>query len=121
MGLLSSAQLTAMRAQATASLDQSCTVTTPASEVDDGAGGTTPGSTSSVTVACRVSTPNGSDQRIAERLGVVIDAVLTVPHGTSVDRRGTVAVSGGGTYEVVVPNDDESYKTAVRVLAKRLV
>lgn len=120
MPLLSSEQLTQIRSQATASLDQSCVVSTPAAEVQDGAGGTTPGSASTETVVCRVATPNGSDQRIAERLGVVIDAMITTPYGTSVDRKATIAVSGGGTYEVVIPNADQSWKTAVRVGCRRV-
>ena len=120
MALLSSEQLTQIRAQATASLDQTCTVSTPGAESIDAAGGTTLGTPTTESVSCRVATPNGSDQRIAERLGVVIDAMITVPHGTTVDREATIAVSGGGTYEVVIPNDDESWKTAVRVGCRRV-
>jgi SPP1 family predicted phage head-tail adaptor len=120
MALLSSEQLTQIRTQATASLDQTCTVSTPGAESIDAAGGTTQAAPSTASVSCRVATPNGSDQKIAERLGVVIDAMVTVPHGTSVDREATIIVSGGGTYEVVIPNDDQSWKTAVRVGCRRV-
>lgn len=115
--------MTAIRAQATASLDKTCVVTTPDAEVDDASGGTTPGTATTATVACRVATPTGSDQRVAERLGVVMDAVITLPFGTVIDRRGTIAISGGPTYEIVYANstganDEQSYQTAVRVFCR---
>lgn len=124
-GLLSSSQLTAVRAQATASLDRTCVISTPGAEVDDLAGGTTAGSAATVSVACRVATPTGSDQKTAERLGTVFDVMVTLPHGTVIDKRGSIAIAGGPTYQIVwsnstAANDEQSYQTAVRVGCRRV-
>jgi SPP1 family predicted phage head-tail adaptor len=120
VALLSAAQLSQMRAQQTASLDQTCTLRTPAGEVSDDAGGTTPsGSVTDASVACRLGIPNGQEREIAARLGRDITATITFPHGTAVATTQQIVV-GGNTYEVVDVNDDSSYKTATRVGVRRL-
>lgn len=99
----------------------SCVVSTPAAEVIDAAGGTTPGSTTTATVACRVGVPSGNDQKVAERLGLVVDAMITMPYGTSAPERGTIEVTTTGkTYEIVRDNSEQSYQTAVRVMARQV-
>jgi SPP1 family predicted phage head-tail adaptor len=108
-----------MRAQQTASFDKTCLLRTPGSATSDSAGGFTEAAASDASLACRVAPPTGTERAIAERLGREVDTVVTFPHGTSVANTQSVVV-GGRTYEVVHVNDDESYQTAVRVMARRL-
>lgn len=118
---MSIASITAMAAKALeVLLDQSCTVTTPGDEVDDAAGGTTPGTTSSQTVICRVDTPSGSDQTVAERLGVVMDTIIMLKAGTVVSPRATIAVNGH-TYDVTYSNEDASNQTVTRCGCRRVM
>jgi len=113
--------MTQMRAQATASLDRVCTLRTATLGTSDSAGGFSAETTHDATVACRISPPSGSDRIIAERLGVDMDAVITLPHGT------TAAVTSrviddttSDRYEVAHANPSQSWKTAVRVYGKRI-
>ncbi len=121
MSLLTTDQLTQMRAQATSSLDRTCTLRTVTLGASDSAGGFSTEGTADATVACRIATPTGRDRIIAERLGVDIDATITLPHGTSVAV--TSRVIDGTTsavYEVVHANPDQSWRTATRIYGKRV-
>lgn len=121
MALLSAAQLTQMRSQATASLDRSCTLRTVTLGASDGAGGFEASTTSDATVACRIATPTARDRVIADRLGVDVDTVITVAHGQAVtETQQVIDQTTSREYQVISSNSDDSYRTATRVLAKRL-
>ena len=117
--MFTAAELTDLRAEQAAAMPLTCTVVTRAAETSDSYGGTDAPSESTVSVACRIGPPNGSDQQVAERLGVVVDAVVTLPYGTTVPQRGRVE-QGGRAYEVVTTNDEQAYQVAVRVLCRRI-
>lgn len=118
-GLLSADTMTAMRAQATASLDQSCILRTFAASTVDAEGGDTPGVATDTTVACRKATPSGREREIASRLGKEVDVVFTLPYGTTVPDTAQI-VHSSGTFEKVDVNLRQSYQTAVRVAGKQV-
>lgn len=120
MTLFSAAELADLRAEQAASFDKTCVVSVPAADTDDDAGGTTPGTPTATTVNCRVGSPSGSDQRIADRIGIVMDTVLTLPYATTVTNRSTIVASNGKSYDVTYVNDEQSYQTAVRVYARSI-
>lgn len=117
--LITAADLADFRATQAANMPFTCVVTNYAADVDDGAGGTTPGATTTVSVACRVGVPSANDQKVAERLGQIVDALLTLPYGTAVTDRSTIAVSDTGrSYDVVYVNTEQSNQTAVRAVCR---
>lgn len=117
--MFSAAEMTELRADQVSAMPYSCVVSNPAVEVDDAAGGTTPGTATTVTVACRIGSPRASDQTIADRNGIVVDAVLTLPFGSVVSNRATIScATNGKTYEVTNVNDEQTDQTAVRVFAR---
>lgn len=117
--MFTTAELTDLRAEQAAVMPASCTVSNPAAEVDDAYGGTTPGTPTTAVVACRVGSPNASDQQVADRLGIVVDAALTLPYGTTVSNRATITcATNGKSYEVIYVNTEQSSQTAVRALCR---
>lgn len=121
MALLSSAQLTQIRTQAQASLDRTCTLRSVTLGLSDSAGGFSTDSTSDASVSCRVAPPTGRDRIIAERLGLEMDAVITLPHGTTAPVTAIVIDdTSGEQYQVVHANAGQSYRTATRVYGKRI-
>lgn len=87
----------------------------------DSAGGTGTDSTSDVSVACRIAVPTGRERVIIDRLGVEADTIITMPHGTTVtETQRIVDDATGRTYEVVLANPEDSYRTASRAFVKRL-
>lgn len=114
--MFTASELADMRATQLEAMPFTCVVTTPATEVEDGYGGTTPGSPSTASVACRVGVPSANDETIADRLGVRVSDILTLPYGTTVSPRGLIAVTESGkSYQVTYVNTEQSYQTAVRV------
>lgn len=119
MTLFTEDDLSSCAADQLLAMDKLCTVTVPAADVDDAYGGTTAGSTTvTAGIACRVGSPNGSDQKVAERLGIVMDAAVTLPYGTDVTDRTTIAASNGKSYDVTYVNTEQSYQIAVRALCR---
>lgn len=117
--MFTAAELTDLRAEQTAAMPLTCTVVTRGAEVDDAYGGTTPGPETTETVACRIGVPSGSDQAVADRLGSVVDATVTLPYGTTVAATARIE-QGSRAYEVVTTNDEQAYQVAVRALCRRI-
>lgn len=111
--------MTQARAQATSSLDQSCTLRTPGAIASDGAGGWTNGADTDASVYCRVGSPTGREREIAAKLGREIDTGITLSWEVTVNTQQAV-VCDGQAYEVVATNQHQSYRTATRVLARAL-
>lgn len=121
MALLSSDQMTQIRAQASESLDRTCTLRTIALGASDAAGGFSTDTTGDTTVSCRIAPPTGRDRIIAERLGLEMDTVITLPHGTTAAVTSDVLdATTGERYQVVSANPQQSWRTATRVYARRL-
>lgn len=121
MALLSSDQLTQIRAQATESLDRTCTLRTITLGASDSAGGFGSDTTADTTVACRIAPPSARDRVIAERLGIEMDAVITLPYGTTAPVTADVLdATTGERYQIVHANAGQSYRTATRVYGRRL-
>lgn len=114
--MFSASELADLRAEQSAALDTTCVVTTPGAEVDTVDGGTTPGTATTATVACRTGPLTANEQTIADRLGRTVDAAVTLPYGTAVEPKGGTIAVGGKTFDVVYDNSEQSYAAAVRVL-----
>lgn len=102
MGHLSTAQITQIRAQRTASLQESC-VLYPASNVSDSSGGYTNTWAAGSTVACGITTPTQQAAGSSGMLPVIGEergAIIALPHGTSITAADRI-VSGGVTWEVI--------------------
>lgn len=114
--MISAAELAAMQATATSSLDLTCTITTY-THVSDGAGGQTNVAHSSAVIACSLAQPS---QQLLQNYDYLIGSlsawVVTLPYGTSITDQDDIAVSGLDlkVHVVLAP---ESYQTCVRVLA----
>lgn len=119
MGFFTAAELTELRADQVAALDKVCVVGNPAIDVDDAAGGTTPGAATETTVACRIGSPRATDQEVADRLGTVVDTVITMPQGTTVSDRATITCAGR-SFEVTNVNTEQSSQTAVRAACRSI-
>jgi hypothetical protein len=115
--MLSSAELTALRAAQAATFDQSAVIKRLPTFVSDGAGGATAGSPTTVaTVACRVAPANVADTEMVAAAGVVSRQVwrVTVPQGTDVRAADWLTI-GGRTLDVMAIYGPRSFETA-RVL-----
>jgi subtilase family serine protease len=120
---MSIASITAMAASALEYLlDQTCTVSTPGTATANAYGGEDPGTPTTQTgIPCRVDSPTGGDQKIAERLGVVINAAVSLKLGTAVGSTGSITTErSGNVYQVNFTNEDESDRTMVRCGCKRV-
>ena len=115
--MVTTAQLATMRAQQTALMDKSATVTNPGTATANAYGGEDAGTATTVTTVCRVAPPTAADQRTAERVGQVVDTVVTLPYGTAVTDQSTIAV-GSLSYAVTYFNTEESRQTAVRAFCR---
>ena len=119
-------QLAAMQ---DAALDQPCVVRTTV-EVADNQGGTTVGVATDVATVCRIGLPTqgsqGTERIVGERIGQVIDVVITLPWSLvgSVQPQSRVYVpditSPTAIYEVIATNAEQSMGVGLRVLAKRV-
>lgn len=111
--MLSAAELTSMRSTLDTSLPDECAIVTR-TLTSDGAGGHTE-TTSSTTVACRVS-PDGSGQEdtIGARVTPVNRWVITVPYDTTVAQSAKVTF-GSRTFEVVSVDVDRSWDLCKRI------
>lgn len=100
--MLTSTELTALRSTLTGSLPDQCTITTVAL-VADGAGGHTE-TTSTATVACRLSPASGrgvgSEDTVGGRVTPLANWTISLPHGTNVTERSRIT-TGGRTFEVI--------------------
>lgn len=118
MGFFTAVDLAELRAEQIAAMDTTCAVLTPALAVSDGAGGSTPGTQTSVTVVCRVGNPTALEGLTADRQSQDTDVAITVPYGVAVTRASEITV-GGVTYRVVNENTIQSNGVAVRALCER--
>jgi SPP1 family predicted phage head-tail adaptor len=113
--VFSAAELTDLRADQEDAMDKTCLVVTHGATVSDSAGGWTPGTDTTVSVACRVGPPSNDERVIAERLGQQVDAVVTLPYDTTLSAANSITVDGV-TYQVEGINAAQSFVTAVRAL-----
>ena len=121
MTLFSAAELADLRAEQEAAMPSTCVVSNPTAETITAEGGTTPGTPTETTVACRIGVPSAQDQKVADRLAVVVDAALTLPWGTTVASDAQITCQETGkVYSAVYVNDEQTYQTAVRVLCRSL-
>ena len=121
MALLTTEQLTRMRAQTSESLDRVCTLRTLIPGASDSAGGFSADDAADLSVACRIAPPSARDRVIAERLGLEMDTVITLPHGTAAATTAEVLDDATGErYQIVHANPAQSYRTATRVYGRRL-
>lgn len=113
--MLTSDELTAMRATQAEALPDSCTITR-ATLSSDGAGGQSEGWDTSATVSCRLGRlgQSGEERAIAERLAAMTPFVVTVPTGTDIRPEDRIAI-GGRTFEVVAVLATGVWETALRV------
>jgi hypothetical protein len=122
--VLSAADLAGMQATLTESLPDTCTLLLD-TLMSDGAGGSTVASTSSTTVACRVSplrlTRSSKEAEIVEATRVIEESlwIITMPHGTVVEPRYRIG-NGGREFEVVEALAPRSWELDVRVSTKLL-
>lgn len=122
--MLSAADLAGMQATLTESLPDTCTLLHD-TMTSDGAGGATVASTSSASVACRVSplrlTRSSKEAEIVEAARVVEESlwIITLPHGTTVDPTYRIG-NGGREFEVVEALAPRTWELDVRVSAKLL-
>ena len=119
--LLSAGELRYLRRELDGFLDRTCTLRTLTAGSSDEAGGTGTDTASDATVACRIGPLIGTERIIADRLGIEADAEIVLSHETTVtETQQIIDVVTGRSYEVVAVNTDQSYRTATRVLAKRI-
>jgi len=113
--LLSTNDLTRMRAILNRTLPDTATI-----ERDtlgsDGSGGQTVTSTATTgPFACRVAMPSGREEVIAGRLDAVGIWTITLPAGTDVKAQDRILV-GSRTFEVTIPLRPRSWQISCRVL-----
>lgn len=104
-----------MRSVLDESLPDSCSVVAIGAPVPDGAGGETPGTPSSVTVACRVSpVTSPSEMLAADRVSARSEWMITLPAETVIAETATIT-SGSRSFEVVQVEAARSYEISRRV------
>ena len=125
IGLLSARELVQLRQTQDAAATTSCVIrTTP--EVADTQGGTTAGAPVDMPATCRIGPPAGDERIIAERIGQVIDVVLTVSvdHAGAISERSQVLVPDAAAptaiYDVVFVSSEQSYLAGVRLACQRI-
>ena len=119
--MLTAEELADLRALQEEGMPASCTVSIPGSDTEDAAGGTTPGTPVQTTVACRIGVPTASDMELGSKSQTLIDAVITLPYGTTVTPRTYIDCSTNGKrYHVEYHNTEQSWAAAVRVLASEV-
>lgn len=112
--MLTSADLTAMRAVQALTFDRQAVITRGGGSTSDGAGGTITGSPVTVaTVACRLAPNQTADREAIAAAGLQAQTVwrLTVPQGTDLRTSDRVTVGSQG-YEVLAVYGPRSYETA---------
>ncbi len=117
--MLSTAELTAMRATAETALPDSCVIQSQ-SLVSDGAGAGTLTWTTAGTVDCRLAPPGGTGAGESVQGDRVVpdgEAILTLPHGTAIDTDSRI-IHGGGTFHVEAIHD-RSWEITMRVEARK--
>jgi hypothetical protein len=123
---LTERERTQLEATQASSFDTSCVLLTTI-EVADSSGGTTEVPSVNVVTVCRIGTPTGDERIVADRIGQVIDVVITVPweHRDAVSARTRILVPNivnpTAQYEIVFTNAEQSYGVAVRCACQRVV
>ncbi len=118
---LSAGELAQMRADATATLDATCTILTPTSSLNAINEAVIAWSTAGTAVPCRLR-PSGrapNSQAVAGQENTVAPWTVTLPYGTVVNP-GRRLVIGAATYEVIQSWDEETWKTASRIDVLRI-
>ena len=113
--LLSTADLTRMRAVLNRTLPDTATIERD-TRVSDGSGGYTVTTATTGPFACRVAVPSGKEQVIAGKLDAVGTWTITLPAGTDVGAGDRIKV-GSRTFDVTIPLRPRSWELSRRVLA----
>jgi SPP1 family predicted phage head-tail adaptor len=116
--MLSSAQLTRMRAVASRALPGTAVIQ-GGSLTTDGGGGWTEGFTASGTVACRVAPISGIEREQGDRISADAQYVITLPAATSIETDDRIVIAGV-TYDVTAVRD-RSWEVTRRVEARKVV
>lgn len=120
--LLTTRQLSQLRAQQIRLMPQSCTIYRPSTPGNDGYGSATETTTAGTVYACRLSPASKENglAEIAERLTLEKMYVLTLPWNADVLKSDYLKI-GAVDYEIIVMlNDAETFLTARRVVVKPL-
>lgn len=100
-------------------LSQTCTISTPGTPTANAYGGEDAGTPTTATARCKVDDLTGSDQKIAERLGVVADTTIWLEVAAVVTPTCTITVNGHA-YAVSYVNED-AQRMAVRAVCRRVI
>ena len=119
--MLSTDDLTAMRATLDASLPDTCTVYR-LTRTSDGAGGYTEAwNATGSAVACRISpVSSGYEREVAGKLAAVAAWVVTLPQGTDVTAQDKV-VAGSRTFQVLAVLAVRSWEISRRVIVQEVL
>lgn len=116
--MLSTTDLTSMRAVAEQALPGTAVINS-GTLTSDGGGGYSEAFTASGTVACRVAPVTGSERELGDRIAADAEYVITLPAETSVETDDRI-VTGGVTYNVVAVRD-RSWEITRRVEVRKVV
>lgn len=115
--MLTSADLTSMRATAEQALPATAIIQSGTLTSDNG-GGYTETFTASGTVACRVAPVGGSEREEGDRISALSEYVITLPAETTVETDDQIEVAGV-TYNVTAVRD-RSWELTRRVEARKV-
>lgn len=121
--MISTAELTSMRATVTSVLTDTATIQTRSS-ANDGAGNAVETYAGTATIACRLrfasgNKPSSPKQRSGEQMQPQQLWIVTLPYNASVNETDHLIINGT-TYEVVTANEQRSLELCQRVLCKRV-
>lgn len=117
MTLLTAEELADLQAEQAAALPDTCVVksATPSNSKT----GRTYSEDSGTTRACRVGPLSKEEQMIAQRAGLVVDAIIAFADSITVTN-GQRITTGGVTYEVIAPDVDRTWRTVNTVKVKKV-
>lgn len=123
MSLLSSDELSAIRADVVRMLPDSCTILSPSDGVDSQGFPTTTWGTATANVACRLdpfsSMKPGEEVIISTALQARQKYLMTLPYNTAVTNRNRIA-HNAYTYAVVSVDVDKTWPVSLRLVVERL-
>jgi SPP1 family predicted phage head-tail adaptor len=117
--MLTTAEITAMRATADTALPDVATVQR-ATTVSDGGGGTTTSWADVATVACRIAPAGGGEGATGGRIVDESTAIVTLPADTDVVEADRLLIAGT-VYDVTLVKQREAWEISRRAEAKEAV
>ena len=119
MSFFLAATVNQLRSVAESAMQDAVTINTPGTPVSDGAGGYTPGTSTTVTVNGWLRERSGAEAINADRLTEIGRYELWLPHDQAIDATATVTI-GGQVYRVVYA-PAVSWMTPYRAIGLELV